>query len=406
MSRPALHLAVALLVVAAGVAGVGVTPAGAVSDGIISITTSVSPQTPVAGEEFTVDTTIQRAADGEGEFYVEYVGVSNSTDPADEFIERDRYREAAVDAGDSITRSLELERERPGTHQLYLHLEIRGGVTTPTHIVKPLDLRVYGAHPGTSLDAETAVVGAYRSLNLTVSNGRETPIRDVTVSLDSDEIQVRQTRRVTPVLGSGNATTFRFRALATEAGRSPVDVRLRYTGANGTRHVVDRTLSADFVPPTNPGRVNLTGVSIESRGETLDVSGSASNPGGDRVTGVVVEAVDADGVAPAQPQPDYFVGEVPASDFETFDVNARLSGDRESIPLRVVYVVDGVKRTRIVSVPYDGDSRQPAPATANRSAPSRTSPSGSLPGPLSVPILGVGAAVIALVAGAYVWRRR
>jgi hypothetical protein len=405
MSRPALHLAVASLVVAAGVAGVGVTAAGATSDGIVSVTTSLSPQTPVAGETFTLDTTIQRVAGGDGQFYLEYVGVSNSTDPTDEFVERTRYDPVEIAPGESLTKTLELERERPGTHRLYLHLEIRGGVTAPTHVVQPIDLRVYGSHPGTSLEAETAVVGAYRSLNLTVSNGRETQIRDVAVSLDSDDVQFRQSRRVSPVLASGNATTYQFRALATEAGRFPVDLRLRYTGANGTRHVVNRTLTADFVPPTNPGRVNLTGVSIEPRGDTLRVSGSASNPGGDRVTGVTVEVVDSDEVAPAQPQPDYFVGEVPASDFETFDVNAKLSGDRESVPLRVVYVVDGVRRTRSVTVPYDGGSRPPALAAQNRSAPDRSSTSGSLPGPLSVPTLG-GAAALVIVVGAYVWRRR
>ena len=105
---------------------------------------------------------------------------------------------------------------------------------------------------------------------------------------------------------------------------------------------------------STPGRVELTGLDVQPESGHLVVTGSASNVGLSPVNVVVVRVAESEGVAPVSPNREYFVGTIPASDFVSFDVTARVDGNVSEIPLRVTYLSDGRRRVEEVSVPYRG----------------------------------------------------
>jgi hypothetical protein len=147
---------------------------------------------------------------------------------------------------------------------------------------------------------------------------------------------------------------------------------------------------------SRPGRVELTGIDVQRESGHLVVTGSASNVGLSAVDSVVVRVREVDGVTPAPPNREYFVGSIPASDFVSFDVTARVTGDTTSIPLEVTYLSDGQRRVERVSVPV-GDSAL--------ETPDRSGGSGS--GGLLLPAaIGVVVVVIVGVLVFVGWRNR
>ncbi|MFW5984436.1 MAG: hypothetical protein ACOCRA_04510 [Halobacteria archaeon] len=156
------------------------------------------------------------------------------------------------------------------------------------------------------------------------------------------------------------------------------------------------TTALDYTPRSN---VRLTGTSVEGSG-TVTVTGSASNVGVEDSQGVVVEVVDTPNVEPASPQSDYFVGTVPASDFGTFELNARVTGNVSEIPVRVSYVADGESYERVHNVSYGGTGSTEPPSQAGQQPETDEGSSGTP--------TWVFAVLAALVAGivAYGWRRR
>ncbi|WP_134671838.1 COG1361 family protein [Halorussus marinus] len=245
-------------------------------------------------------------------------------------------------------------------------------------------------HPQLAVETESAVEGAWRSLNVTVSNGMESAVRQVSLEADSDDVTIRENRRVVPSLAGGSERTFSYRARSAESGTYPVNLTLTYTDGDGVERRITRTATADLTPPDNPGNVSLTGVNAEWQGDRLTVSGSAANLGGEAVESVVVSVADAQNVRKAQPQPEYFVGTVDSSDFVTFDVNAELSNNRTTVPLRVSYVVDDVTRTRTVEVDVG-----PAPSGDESNS-----------GGSSIPLVPIGGLVALLIVAGVWWTRR
>lgn len=147
---------------------------------------------------------------------------------------------------------------------------------------------------------------------------------------------------------------------------------------------------------TLAANVTLTGINVAREpGGRLRITGSASNIGLTAANSVIVRVVPVPGVTPAEPNREFFVGTVPASDFVSFDVFAQVEPAIEAVPLEVSYLANGDRRRTQVHVPVSV-----GPAGPRTPAPDRNS--GGL-----LPIVG-GAVVIAAV-GAVVylgWRRR
>ena len=312
-------------------------------------------------------------------------------------VEDDSKIRAQLDSGEETSFSFTASAEEAGTHPVEVTLSYTTSEGEPRQLTRLLRAD-FGPpaqpseHPQLSVTTESAVEDAWRTLNVTVSNGMERQVRQVSLDTDSDDVTIRENRRVVPSLDAGAERTFSYRASASESGTYPVNLTLVYVDNDGLERQITRTVQVDMTPPENPGNVSLTGVSTEREGDTVTVSGSAANLGGESVDSVIVSVADRQNVAKAQPQPEYFVGTVESSDFVSFDVNARLSNNRTTVPLEVSYVVDGVTTTRTVM------------ADAG-SAPTRSVESSSSGGGGSMPF-GLVGVLVALVLVASVWWTR
>lgn len=243
-----------------------------------------------------------------------------------------------------------------------------------------------GARPQVELSVEKAVPGADRSVNVTVANGLSNELRQVQVSVGGDQVSFGERERVTATLAAGETRTFRFPASVTEAGRYPVNVTVVYTNG-GVQERVTRTLTGDFTAPDAPGTVELTSVSAVAQNGRLQIDATASNPGTSDVGGVLVSIGDNEAVGSA----DFFVGEVGASDFNTFRLATGVAGNVSEVPLQVSYVVDGVRQSYTTTV--DVTVIQSSEDTEN---------GGGLP---LLPIVGGVIVLVLVVLGVAVWRR-
>ena len=102
--------------------------------------------------------------------------------------------------------------------------------------------------------------------------------------------------------------------------------------------------------------IALTGIDMERDGSRLNVSGNAGNTGGAAVDGVVVAVGSAEGVRPAYPQRDYFVGTIDGSEFAPFELTAEVTENASTVPVEVTYRVNGQQRTERTELPVEADS--------------------------------------------------
>lgn len=338
-------VAVCLVLVVGGIAGVA---APAAADTFVTMTSDVSTDDPVPGEAFSVTTTLANDDDSDDTYRITDLSVAEASDRN---YDEDDEELAVLDVSDPLqpgserTYDFSVTLEDAGERTVYVHATLLSTRGERKHIVQPVTVDVDRPNPQLELDVSDAVVGAERTVNVTVANGLDTSVSqiDVRVASPSDALAFRTTGRVRATLAGGDTAVFGFPVRATEAGQFPVEVTLTYT-LDGDRRTVTRTFGADFSEPQNPGEIRLTGVSV-TRGPdgVLQIAGSAANVGSTDVESVLVSVVDGDGVRAADPQPDYFVGGVESSDFASFDLNAELTGDRTTVPVRVEYVVDDVR---------------------------------------------------------------
>ena len=101
------------------------------------------------------------------------------------------------------------------------------------------------------------------------------------------------------------------------------------------------------------GEATLTGLDVSiSDGGRVTLDGNLANVGDGEVTSAVVAVRPSEGVQPAYPQRDYFVGTVGASSFAPFELTAQADLENASeVPLRVTYAVDGEQVTMNASAP-------------------------------------------------------
>jgi hypothetical protein len=385
--------ATALLLVSAVAGGVVMSDtAAAAGDGVVTISTSLSTDQPTPGENFTLTTSLANAGDGTAEYVLKDVSVREGPEPdSDEYDQLGRNER--LEPGDSVSRTANFSLDEAGDHRVYVHVRLLSSTQAHT-VVHPVNLTVHENHPRVSVQTEETLPGSPTSMNVSLANGQSEAIRGVELTVEGDDARIKDNHRVASSIASGDQQTFEFTVTEGTEGRERVTARVVYTDANGTHRSFTRTLSTGFTAPENPGNVTLTGLQVTRDGEHLRISGTASNVGETSVESTVVSVRDGDGVEPGQSQAEYFVGSVAASDFTSFEVSARLTDNSSTvqIPLRVHYLVDGVTRTKTVTVAYD-------PTTADR----EHDPANRNGLPITL-VGGVGAGAVVLV-GAVAWRR-
>ncbi|MFC4448710.1 hypothetical protein [Halorussus aquaticus] len=359
---------------------------------LVTVRTELNETQPEVGSNFTLTTHVENVDDGEGNVFVESVEIRRTPDgDGDDVVAEDTPRKRLW-SGDKLQNRQSLKLDETGDHSLYVRVEFRHENGENYEVVQPVDITVFDPHPLMAVEAESTLPGSRTTLNVSLTNGVREPIRNVELQVRSDGVSVKDNRRNVAQLKGTATETFSFEVSGETSGTVNLTADLEYTTANGTHRSVTRTLTPTLTELSNPGAVNLTGISVSKRGQTLQVTGSASNVGTTDVLSVVVSVQSNPNVVPGQSTAEYFVGEIPSSDFSSFKVQANLDSNASTVtvPLRVSYIVDDVRRVRTVSLTYD----------VPRTAPTKSSDSDS-----SLPLTAIGGValvgVVALVGG---WR--
>lgn len=235
--------------------------------------------------------------------------------------------------------------------------------------------------------------GASPPIEVDVSNFGNAPLADVVVRAEANGSVLA--RRTLSDVEDAESRRVDLNVSDLPVG-AETDVRVVVDYRTGAR---EGSVSTTLRYAPNPGRVELTGVDYEYEGDRVHITGSASNVGLSDADGVVVRVLSAEGVQPARPYREYFVGTVPASDFVSFDLYARLSGGSGEIPVEVSYLVDGERRTTVERVDVS-DLQSPASR--------QSSGGGGLLDGSSLWLLagGVVAAVVVAAVAVVAYRRR
>jgi len=240
-----------------------------------------------------------------------------------------------------------------GTQPLTATLDYRDGdgdaqsvSTSRTFEVEPTDVDA-------ELDAEVIRENDTARIDASVTNFGNVPLERVRIRAEADGETVA--RKLVSDVPTETTRTVSISESSLPAG----SVRLYATyEAVGERY--ESTTDVDFAPTTD-GNITLTGIEVIPTGGSVRLAGSASNTGETDVTGAVVSVVETERVTPVAPTKDYFVGNVPAGEFTSFELTARLAGNRtDTVPIRISYIADGEQHRRVVEVSLSDGSTAPA----------------------------------------------
>lgn len=209
-----------------------------------------------------------------------------------------------------------------------------------------LKLNAEPLHEDVRVDASVGSGDDTPPVTVTVSNFGNAPLTDAVVSASSNG--TTHARRSVGEVPAESERTVQLNLSGVSAESDALDVAVEYETGGSRGSAATRVAYS-----SNPARIELTGVSFERRDDHLLISGSASNVGLSDASSAVVSVVSTDGVTPVAPSREYFVGTVPASDFVSFDLTARVDDGVTTVPVRVSYIADGVRRSSVHQVPID-----------------------------------------------------
>lgn len=293
-----------------------------------------------------------------------------------------------IAGGDTATFQYAITAESAGDQTIEATLTYTTGDANRRTVTETMTLSFDELNNHVALSTKPTA-GNQTGVEVTINNLGNAPIEAVTVTGDAEGAQVSQALVDEVPAHDSKIVTLDVSGL--DAGTATVDVTVDYDIGTTSDSVSTSTEVASA-----PGQIQLTGVSVIPEGGVLHISGSASNVGLTDAKSVVVSVKSTDSVTPAEPNRNYFVGKVGASDFLSFDVYAKVDDDVSAIPLEVAYLVDGERYQRTVEVPYEGDTganqqlQQPQPAR-----------SGGPP----IPIVPAAVGIVVIVAVVIAWRR-
>ena len=353
--------AVTVVLLAALAAGLVVNPAAAQSSSVTVTNVTLETETPTVGETFVVEARIANAESAEGSFDLRQVYVEGPGGRGQ--IANDL---GTLAPGTTTTVRLPVTVEEPGWHTLTLDVRGWNRADTVVTLDHPIPVQVQGDRDerlSMAATAEDLGPSNRTDVTVTLANGFDEPITSVELQAASDTLSLPEPQRIASRMPAGNETAFTLPARDVTTGQHTIDVAVRYTTPGGDRHVVRRNLTTAVTAVSQPGRIELTELAVVRQAGSLAVSGSASNVGTTDVSGVTVSVEESETAGPGAGAATFFVGDVPASDFSSFDVavSPRTNGTI-TIPLEVSYVVDGVRISRTVEVSHRVQP-QPDPAS-------------------------------------------
>jgi len=357
------------LVVALATGGAGA------ADGRPNVTLTVDNENPWVNETFDVTVTVENP--GEEPYDLDEIVLADETGSVDRTegfgVGSERLR-----TGDARTVTFEdVSIDEPG--EFGLEATARTPFSTGEVVSATETITVRSPDPLVTVRTDTAATASERTVNVSLSNPLEQPIRGVEASLaappDTNFTIVDDTDAV-PVIEPAETSELAFTIRDATAGSYRLPLELRFETDDGKIWERSTRLSAEF-QPVSAATVEVADVSVSSHPNGVVVEGAVFTVGETPASNVRIEPVDGSGVGPARPTPRAFVSSLGGDNASRFELTAELSEDRETIPLRLSYRSAGTTRQTTVEVPYTGPRGDP-PVALTRANVAGTSVSGEV----------------------------
>lgn len=309
---------------------------------------------------------------------------------------------AAIDAGIDRTFGYSVTFDEPGLQQLEATLSYQTGEGYDRTINESVTVKVDELTDDVELAVRAEQTESENTIRATLTNFGNLPLDDAQTYAQVDG-------RIVDRQAKSDIAPFNSSTVALDVSDEPagnVTVVSKYDIGNVSSRV-EKLTTIDSEPQAE---IALTSVELTRSGNTTTLRGDASNVGESDATGVIVGIVSEDEVTPVPPSKEYFVGGVDESEFGTFELTAKITDNAYSLPVRVQYNDDGERRAQIVRLDLN-DGAVAAQTGSGAESGESNGNSGTM-GPFALlsdipwKMIGVSlVGIIALISGAYYWRR-
>ena len=293
----------------------------------------------------------------------------------------DRGIVASLSPGETATVPVRLRPNSAGDHELTATVNYIIDGSTQRTVNQSATIQTSPSSEGAKLSVAEVGSGPERTLVVDVVNPSDHPIQNVLISGTSNNATFDES--IISSVPSGESHQVRIN---TTVVQTPATARITARYSIGGS---DRTSNTTVEMSSDAGSVTLTGLDVTQDSGKLRISGSASNVGTSTVNSVIVSVRNTERVNPAFPNKEYFIGTVPSSDFVSFDVYTRTTGNVSTVPLTVSYSLDGEQFNREFAV-ETGETN----ATSRQFSERNSLPSGVALGLGAVVTLAVGAIMV------------
>ncbi len=357
---------------------------------------SVTPNDPGTGESVTVETSIANLESSSGPVDITdiYLRSADSTDGHGRI-----ENVGSVSSGGSVSVPMTTSFESAGQKRLTVHVVVRDDDGDHHSYEYPVYVDV--ADPTVKAGLSTSDAPNQSEMTqVELTNFGNTNLTDVeiTATANGETFDRQYVFDVDP--GSSQSATF-------DTGNVSADnVTFAATyAAAGSNHTTSRTV--DLASERVQGEIRLTGIETTRTGSGVTIQGDAANIGSTDVESALVRIGDGDGVSPASPSGEYFIGAVDASEFATFELTGTVESGTTSVPVEITYIVGGERVTTTQRI--DAGSTGPSAADernqvngANGQEPAAEA-GGSGGGGL--PLVPIGVALLLVAVGVGLFRR-
>jgi hypothetical protein len=388
------RLTIALLVLLGGTGAVAVTAA---NPAVQLSSVAVTPDDPNTGERVTIEATISNLENSDTTVEVTdlYVRTPGTTE---EFARGEDV--GSIAPGGTLSVPVSTTFETAGQKRLDVNLGVRDEDGEYHSYTYPVYVDV--SEPVVKADLSATTPGNDSGTTaVTLTNFGNTNLTDVEITAVADgEVLDRNFVHDVPP-DADRTTTFD----TGEVASGTVALTAAYDAAGGN-HSTSLAVDVDEDAPV-PGEIRLTAIEVSRAGSGVTIQGDAANLGGTDADSVLVRVGDADGIDPAPPSGEYFVGGVEASEFATFELTARTDANASSVPVEIAYIVDNerVTTTQRVDLTAGASASPGAGAAAGGSAPD-DGPDGNGSGGPPLALIGAAVAAVGVAVGVAVYRWR
>jgi hypothetical protein len=233
---------------------------------------------------------------------------------------------------------------------------------------------------------------------ITLTNFGNTNLTDVEIAATADGETIERNFLFDVDPGSQQSTVFD----TDDVDADVVSFTATYV-ASGTSHTTSLDVDLDDQSPVT-GEIRLTGVEVIRSGTGITIQGDAANLGTTDTQSVLVRVPNTEGVSPAPPSGEYFIGAIEGSEFARFELTGQAESGASSIPVEISYIVDNERVTTTQQVSLDAAVASETDSQSDSGGVQ--SPGGSGASGLPLTAIGIGLVVVVLVVvGVYRWRQ-